>query len=142
MECLVLGNECIWLRIVHIMKIKITNKFFIVQFIIIFVQQITLMLKFVKMMINKEYGTTILTVTKNKSQDRVIEFLVNNCHDKDTLTWYYHDGSVQDACKGLKISKSYFDRMLRQLVGLCILHKKARGVYILSKEYFQTISEQ
>lgn len=99
------------------------------------------MLKFVKMMINKEYGTTILTMTKNKSQDKVIEFLVNNCHDKDTLTWYYHDGSMHDACTALKISKSYFDRMLKELVKLSVLHKKARGVYILSKEYFQTTQD-
>ena len=97
------------------------------------------MLQFVKMMINQEYGITVLSVTRNKSQDRVIEYLVGNVDEADRLVWYYVGDSVAKAVKKLGMSKAYFDKVLRDLVELGVLHKKARGVYILSKEYFQSI---
>lgn len=99
------------------------------------------MLQFIKMMINKEYGKTVLTVTKNKTQDKVIEYLINNCQDKKSLIWYYSQEEAEKASKELGLKKFYFDKVLKSLVGLGVLLKKTKGVYILSKEFFQVKEE-
>ena len=100
------------------------------------------MLPFYKMMSNKESGETILVVTKTKSQDKVLHYLLLNCQDKDTLTWYHTDETATMLANKCDMKKSFLNKILRQLVELGIVYKKTRGVYIVSKHFFQTKEDQ
>lgn len=91
------------------------------------------------MMIN-ENGDTALTRTRTKSQDKMLEYLLLNCHDKDTLTWYYTEDSVERMCKVTGWKVDNVNRILKELCDpkVGVLVKKTRGVYIISKTFFQT----
>lgn len=94
------------------------------------------------MMINQERGTTVLSVTKNKTQDKVIECLLQSVQDKENLIWYYTDDSADALAEMSGLKKYYLDKILSQLVDLGVLLRRTRGVYVLSKEYFQVKEEK
>lgn len=89
-------------------------------------------------MSDKEDGTTVLLVTKTKNQDKVLHYLLLNCQDKDTLTWYHTDESANMLAEKCGIKKDYLNKILKQLIDLGIVYRKTRGVYIVSKKFFQS----
>ena len=101
------------------------------------------MLKFVKMMIIPENGNgSVLDEFTHLAQAKFMSRLVVRAHDKVNLCWYRNEGSVQDICDDMGISKFYVTKLLKELVDLGLLHKKTRGVYLINKRYFQSIESE
>ena len=98
-----------------------------------------LMLDFYKLMVDKDNGCTVLGEFTHLAQARVLDIILRDCRNKDVLTWYFTSDNVEEVCYMLGISKSYLKRVLRELKELGILNKQARGVYMVSKKYFQAL---
>lgn len=96
------------------------------------------MYKYVKLMINQENdGGTLLDDFTHLAQIKLLSRLIIRCHDKDTLCWYSTEESVGVIAKDMGVSTHYVIKLVRELVKLNILHKKSRGIYLISKRYIQ-----
>ncbi len=90
---------------------------------------------------NENDGSTALSKFEHIKQAQVLERIIIDIHDRDTLTWYMNDDSAKKIEESLGISRPYLKKILNELKHLGMLLSRGRGVYIVAKKHFQSTED-
>lgn len=96
-------------------------------------------MRFVKMMIIED-NNTYLDKCKNMSQVHVFLEIVK-AMDSNQL-WFSNSDSRKKICDKLDLSDIRLKQIIKYLVNEGLLHKKLKGIYLISQVYMSTISEK
>jgi hypothetical protein len=95
------------------------------------------MFRFVKMMITE--NKTYIDECKTMSQIHVYNELIKNM-DENQL-WFSNSTSRIKICNSLNLSDGRVKAIVKELTDLGLLHKKMKGIYLISKVFVSTIKE-